>query len=56
MVAVFLWMAMNDRDLLGDGVNSRFQNLVMGVVVLVCIVLGLRGLVAAVRGALTMIG
>jgi Mn2+/Fe2+ NRAMP family transporter len=56
LVAVFLWIAMNDRDLLGDGVNSRLQNLVMGVVVLVCIGLGLRGLIAAVRGALAIIG
>jgi Mn2+/Fe2+ NRAMP family transporter len=57
LVAVFLWIAMNDRDLLGDeGVNSRLQNLVMGAVVLVCVVLGLRGLLAAIRGALAMIG
>jgi len=51
LVAVFLWIAMNDRNLLGAGVNSRLQNLVMGVVVLVCVGLGLRGLLAAVRGA-----
>ena len=56
LVAVFLWIAMNDRDLLGDGVNSRLQNLVMGVVVLVCIGLGLRGLVAAVSGAIRLLG
>ncbi len=56
LVAVFLWIAMNDRDLLGDGVNSRLQNLVMGVVVLVCVGLGLRGLLAAVSGALAMLG
>ena len=56
LVAVFLWIAMNDRDLLGEGVNSRLQNIVMGLVVLVCIGLGLRGLLAAVRGALALIG
>ena len=57
LIAVFLWIAMNDRDLLGDtGVNSRLQNLVMGAVVLVCVGLGLRGLMAAVRGALAMLG
>jgi Mn2+/Fe2+ NRAMP family transporter len=56
LVAVFLWIAMNDRDLLGDGVNSRLQNLVMGVVVLVCVGLGLRGLIAAVSGALRLFG
>ena len=52
LVAVFLWIAMNDRDLLGDGINSRLQNLAMGVVVLVCIGLGMRGVMAAVSGAL----
>ena len=36
-IAVFLWMAMNDRALLGEGgVSSRAQNLAMGAVVLVC--------------------
>jgi Mn2+/Fe2+ NRAMP family transporter len=56
LIAVFLWIAMNDGDLLGEGVNSRLQNLVMGLVVLVCVGLGLRGLIAAVRGALAMLG
>jgi len=56
LVAVFLWVAMNDRDLLGGGTNSRLQNLVMGVVVLVCVVLGLRGMLAAIRGALAFLG
>jgi manganese transport protein len=53
LVAIFLWIVMNDRKLLGDdGVNSRLQNLVTGAVVLVCLVLGLRGLAAAVQSAL----
>jgi len=53
LVAVFLWMTMNDRQLLGDeGVNSVAQNVVMGAVVLVCILLGLRGVLAAIHGAL----
>jgi manganese transport protein len=56
LIAVFLWIAMNDRDLLGGGVNSRLQNLVMGIVVLVCIGLGLRGVVAAVHGAIRLLG
>jgi manganese transport protein len=56
LVAVFLWIAMNDRDLLGEGVNSRLQNLIMGVVVLVCVGLGLRGVMAAVSGAIRMLG
>ncbi len=57
LVAVFLWMTMNDRELLGDeGVNSVVQNVVMGVVVIVCIALGLRGLIAAVASAWKFLG
>jgi len=56
LVAVFLWIAMNDRDLLGEGINSSLQNLVMGAVVLVCIGLGLRGVMAAVSGAIRLLG
>jgi Mn2+/Fe2+ NRAMP family transporter len=53
LVAVFLWLAVNDRDLLGErGANSRPQNLIMGTVVLVCAILGVRGVVAAVIGAM----
>jgi Mn2+/Fe2+ NRAMP family transporter len=56
LVALFLWIAMNDRNLLGsEGINTRPQNLVMGVVVLVCVVLGLRGVLAAARGALAFL-
>jgi Mn2+/Fe2+ NRAMP family transporter len=56
LIAVFLWMTMNDRDLLGDdGVNTTLQNLVMGAVVLVCVTLGLRALVAAVSGAVAIL-
>jgi len=52
LVAVFLWIAVNDRDLLGEtGVNSRVQNVIMGAVTLACVVLGLRGLVAAVSSS-----
>jgi Mn2+/Fe2+ NRAMP family transporter len=57
LVAVFLWMTMNDRQLLGDeGVNSVAQNVFMGAVVLVCIGLGLRGLIAAVGSAWKLLG
>jgi Mn2+/Fe2+ NRAMP family transporter len=52
LAAIFLWVAVTDRELLGDGVNTRFQNIVMGAVVLVCVVLGLRGLLAALRATL----
>jgi Mn2+/Fe2+ NRAMP family transporter len=53
MIAVFLWIAVNDRRLLGgDGVNSRAQNLLTGAVVIVTVVLGTRGVIAAVQGFL----
>jgi Mn2+/Fe2+ NRAMP family transporter len=56
LVAVFLWLAMNDRKLLGvEGVNSKWQNLVMGTVVVVCAVLGARGVLAAGSKLLSLI-
>jgi Mn2+/Fe2+ NRAMP family transporter len=56
LIAIFLWLTMNDRELLGDdGVNTRFQNVVMGVVVIVCVILGLRGLLAAGHGLFGLI-
>jgi len=55
LVAGFLWLTMNDRTLLGDGVNNRWQNLVTGLVVAVCVLLGLRGLLAAARNALALL-
>jgi hypothetical protein len=46
-------MATNDRQLLGaDGVNSKWQNVLMGAVTVVCAVLGGRGLLAAGAGLL----
>ena len=57
LVAVFLWATMNDRAFLGDeGVNSAPQNLVMGLVVAVSVVLGLRGLWTAVVAAVSRLG
>lgn len=57
LIAVFLWLTMNDHDLLGeDGVNSWAQNIVMGTVVVVCVALGLRGLIAAATSALAFVG
>ena len=57
LVAVFLWMSMNDRQFLGaGGINSRAQNAVMGAVVLACVALGLRGLWAAVSNAMRFFG
>lgn len=57
LIAVFLWLTMNDRQLLGeDGVNTLTQNVVMGTVVISCVVIGLRGLVAAAASALAFVG
>jgi len=56
MIAVFLWLTMNDRELLGaTGVNTRGQNVVMGVVVIVCVALGLRGVTAAATSAWALV-
>ena len=43
VVAVFLWLVMNDRRLLGDAVNGRVANAVMGLVVAITAALGARG-------------
>jgi manganese transport protein len=57
LAAVFLWTTMNDRQLLGEiGVNSAAQNVVMGAVVLACVMLGLRGLLAALTTAMELMG
>jgi Mn2+/Fe2+ NRAMP family transporter len=57
LVAIFLWATMNDRTFLGDeGTNSAPQNLIMGTVVSVSVVLGLRGLWAAAVAALRWLG
>jgi Mn2+/Fe2+ NRAMP family transporter len=57
LVAVFLWIVMNDRTLLGkEGTSSRFHNLVMGAVVAACLVLGLRGIWAAAQNAIAALG
>jgi len=57
LIAIFLWLTMNDRKLLGEaGVNSRAQNILMGSVVAVCVALGARGLVSAGAKALSLIG
>lgn len=57
MVALFLWLTMNDRTLLGEhGVNTRLQNLLMGMVVAASVALGLRGLAAAAASAVALLG
>ncbi len=53
VVAIFLWIVMNDRRLLGDeAVNGKLANVVMGGVVAVTVVLGGRGLWRAVGAVL----
>ena len=47
VVGIFLFTVMNDRQQLGDAVNGRWANLVLGAVVLLTIVLGARGVLAA---------
>lgn len=47
IIAVFLLVVMNRRDLLGDHVNSRAGNVLGGLVVLVAVGLGLRSLALA---------
>jgi Mn2+/Fe2+ NRAMP family transporter len=57
LAAVFLWLTMNDRRLLGErGVNTLAQNALMGAIVVACVALGLRGLAAAVRSAVALLG
>ncbi len=57
LIAIFLWITMNDRKYLGnDGANGPLQNVLMGVVVTVCVVLGLRGLWAAGTIAFAWVG
>ncbi len=51
-VAIFLWVAVNDRRRLGSrAINGRWSNLLTSLVVLVSLVLGLLGLMRAVVAA-----
>ncbi len=43
VVAVFLWLVMNDRRLLGDSVNGKLANVLTALVVTVAVALGARG-------------
>lgn len=47
IIAVFLLVVMNRRDLLGDHVNTKAGNIAGGIVVLIAIGLGLRSLASA---------
>ncbi len=51
VAAVFLFVVMNDRRLLGDAVNRLGANLITAAVVAVTVVLGVRGVLAAARSA-----
>ncbi len=53
VVAIFLWLVMNDRRLLGDAVNGRLANAGMGVVVAVAVVLGARGVWRALAAVIS---
>ena len=52
VVAVFLFVVMNDRSQLGTSVNGPFANLVLALVVVLTTLLGTRGMVAAASRAL----
>lgn len=56
VVAVFLWVAVNDRRLLGDAVNSAFANVIMAVVVAATLLLGLLGVARATVAAIGLPG
>ena len=49
--AVFLLIAVNDRSLMGEGVNGAFANLVAALVVAVSVLLGLRQVLPALGRA-----
>lgn len=53
VVAIFLWLVMNDRRLLGDAVNGRLANVVTGLVVAIAVGLGARGVWQALTALIT---
>lgn len=46
-VALFLLLVMNDHQQLGDAANGPGQNLALGAVVIVAVLLGVRGVISA---------
>ena len=50
--AVFLLLVVNDRELMGDGVNGALSNVAMAVVVMVAVVLGTANVLRAAAAAL----
>ncbi len=51
-VALFLFLVMNDRQQLGDAANGPGQNLALGAVVVIAVLLGVRGVISAVTNLL----
>ena len=49
VVAIFLWWVMNDREQLGEQTNGSMQNVLLGTVVLLTLLLGIRGLVGVAQ-------
>jgi len=47
IIASFLLWVMNDKELLGKYVNTRYANFFGGIILLVTIVLGLKGIITA---------
>lgn len=54
LVAIFLFLAVNDRRLMGEAVNGKLINLATGVVVWVATLLGLAGIAGAASNALDL--
>lgn len=49
VVALFLLWIVNDREILGDHVNSKLTNISGGIVIFLTLVLGLRGILSALN-------
>jgi Mn2+/Fe2+ NRAMP family transporter len=49
VVALFLWLVMNDTEQLGERTNGPLQNVLLGTVVLLTVLLGMRGLGGVVQ-------
>ena len=55
-VAIFLFLVVNDRGLMGDrGLNGLFSNICMGVVVFITVVLGLLNVMRAITSTFQLV-
>ena len=49
IIATFLLWIMNDEKIMGEYVNSRLTNILGGIVIMITLVLGLRGILSAIN-------